>query len=36
VVYSSNGVHTKDDSITITNGSIGAGKYELLLVKRNA
>lgn len=36
VVYSSNGMHTKDDSITITNGSIGAGKYELLLVKRNA
>jgi len=32
--FSSSGAHTVGQMMTITNSSIGAGKYELLLVKR--
>lgn len=33
VLYSSNGSHSKDQTFTITNGKLGASKYEVLLVK---
>jgi len=33
VLYSSTGVHQKGQKFSITNGKLGAGKYELLLVK---
>lgn len=36
VVYSSNGAHTEGTSFTISNFTMGIGRYELLLVKKLA